>query len=363
MIASLEASKDQVKLLVGGVLHQGWSRVDIHRSIYTAAGAFDLTLSPVWEQMPLDFALYPGESCTLKIGSETVITGFIDCVRQKLDHSQHILDVSGRDQTADIVDCSSLRQSRVWNPVPLETIADELLKPFGIPFIHPKNTGSVFPSWSIQEESVFDNLSRAASLRGFLLLSDGKGNLVATRPRTNQVSIFIHEKSGVLSCEQTEDFKNRFSKYVTRGLNYGPTEGKEENLRFKIPPVVDSSIKRYRPILISQDGEIREQVAKDRLAWEARVRRAKSNQVDITLTSWKDSLGKLWDINQLVSLSFPGIHVSGKYLITSVHFTLDSSGTKTNLQCESAHSADIDPTLEAKEINFRKALQTPEGPK
>ncbi len=356
-IGTETALKNIVKLLVGGVEHQGWSRVDIHRSIYTASGTFDLTLSPVWEQMPPEFSLYPGEICTLKIGLETVITGFIDSIRQRLDRAERMIEVSGRDKTADIVDCSSLRQSRVWNPASLETIANELLKPFHVPFIHPKNTGPVFPAWSIQEESVFDNLSRAASLRGFLLISDGRGNLVATRPSNTEGSLaFINEKSGVLNCEYNQDYRNRFSQYVTRGPNYGPTEGKEENLRFKIPPEIDSAIKRYRPILISQDGETREQIAKARLKWEARVRRAKSDRVEITLTSWKDHLGKLWDINKLVSLFLPSIGVSGKYLITSVHFTLDSSGTKTHLECESGHSADIDPTLEAKEINFRKAL-------
>lgn len=353
---------NQVKLLVGGIEHHGWSRVNIQKSIYNAAGTFKLTLSPVWESMPPEYTLDQGETCSVKIEDETLITGFIDCINPKVDSSNRTIEVSGRDKTGDIVDCPSLRQSRVWNSALLETIAIDLLRPFGIPFIHPRFTGQVFPTWGIQEESIFDSLSRAASFRGFLLISDGKGNLVATRPKVGPVSCVIDEGSGVLDQERIQDFRNRFSHYVTRGPSYGPTEGKEQNLRFSIPPVFDNEIKRYRPCLISQEGETREEIAQKRLLWEARVRRAKSDRINLTVKGWKNRQGLLWDINQLVRISLPAIQAFGSYLSTRIQFILDSGGTKTNLEFEAAHSADIDPTLEAREINFKKAFdQEAEG--
>lgn len=364
---SLLLEKDSIpKLIINGHEFKGWRELSIHRSMEMIAGTFDLTFysdqkntsknklsNELKEDAEPTKIIQPGERCTVQIGDQTVITGFIDGVRHGVNSSGTTLEVYGRDQTADCVDCSSLIQSRVWNQVKLETLSQDLLKPFGISFLHPQDTGPVFPSWSIHEESVFENLVKAASLRGLILISDGKGSLVALRAGMGKLSeekpfLEIHEQPGVLDFYVTRDFKNRFSHYQTRGANYG-VQSEGVNLQFVVAPVLDSEIKRFRPLLIAQEGETRKPVVQDRLTWEKNKRRAQSEQIQISVLGWRDSQRRLFTPTDFVSLNLPSIGVSGKYLLISSYFTLDDKGPRTHLHLERRLSMTLDPTLQARE--------------
>ena len=345
-----------VTLTFGNTEHRGFGGVQVYRSIYTISGTFDLTLSPVWEKMPETFFVAQGERCTLKLGSSTVITGFIDTIQFKLQSTKRWIQVLGRDQTADLVDCSSLRVSRTWQNVSLEMLLKDLLSPFHIPFKILDSTPHLFPVWSIQEESVFDNLSRAASMKGLLLLSHGNGEVVICPPKSGKPKTHLHEK-GIVAIERICDEKNRFSFYGSLVPQYGLTGGDTKKLKM-IAQAWDREVKRPRPLLISQDGEIRADVAQKRLNWEKRIRRAKSERIILTVLGWTESSGQLWRINEVVSLVVPSLGINGTYLFVGVRFELDSSGQKTRLECEGVHSADIDPTLEAKVINEKKLVES-----
>ena len=47
-----------------------------------------------------------GESCRVLVSDEPVLTGFIEVVEVSYDGSDHILNVSGRDKTGDLLDSS-----------------------------------------------------------------------------------------------------------------------------------------------------------------------------------------------------------------------------------------------------------------
>ncbi len=345
-----------VTLTVGNTIHQGWEKVEIRRSLYSLAGTFDLTLSPVWEQMPDHYALYAGENCQIKIGSTPVITGFIDRVTQIIDSSQRSIRVTGRDLTADLVDCSYMGTLRCWQNISLESLVTKFLAPFKIAHYIEGPTGNLFPTWGIETESIFDNLSKAASLRQLLLTTNGKGDLVITKPHTQRLSAFINSQSNVLSAEKSEDYSSRYSHYETRIQNFQAEKLTETNLKV-IAKANDEEVKRYRPLLVSQEGEISPEIAKKRIKWERNLRASRSDRVEITLTGWLNRMGHLWDYNQMISISLPAIGVADKYLITGVTFTLDSSGMKTRLECEGLSSASVDPTLESREFNYKRLVE------
>ncbi|CAM6053542.1 unnamed protein product [Sphagnum tenellum] len=203
----------------------------------------------------------PGQLCELSIGDRVVITGFIDTVSELIDKNQHTLTVTGRDKVADLVDCSSLIQSRTRQNVKLVDILDIIEEEFKVPFKIQADTGSPFPAWSIGDESVFDNLARTAALRELMVITDGLGTLVVTKPNSSQPRLVLNKDSQILSIQRTQDHLNRYSYYETRSQSFVETQGKDVHLKV-LAKVRDPSVKRYRPTLVQQDGEVVERIAK-----------------------------------------------------------------------------------------------------
>ena len=55
--------------------------------------------------------IQPGAPVVLKINGQTVITGHLDALTQHVTDKNKDIKATGRDKTADLVDCSVLHQS------------------------------------------------------------------------------------------------------------------------------------------------------------------------------------------------------------------------------------------------------------
>ncbi len=102
---------DRISLSAGGQVYSGWTKVSITRSLENMAGSFDLELTYKWQGSDDKYKAFvepikQGQPCVVKIGNDTVITGYVDDWVPSYDENQVIIAVSGRDKTADLVDCS-----------------------------------------------------------------------------------------------------------------------------------------------------------------------------------------------------------------------------------------------------------------
>src|SRR4051812_49166056 len=94
-----------VSVTIGKDKITGFERVVIHTSLETLSGYFELTLVDEPEGNK-NFKLITQAECTIKIGNDVVMTGFIDKVTPHVTKNSHTVSVRGRDKTADLVDCS-----------------------------------------------------------------------------------------------------------------------------------------------------------------------------------------------------------------------------------------------------------------
>jgi prophage tail gpP-like protein len=89
--------------------------------------------------------------------------------------------------------------------------------------------------------------------------------------------------------------------------------------------------------------------ARKRAQWEATVRAARAVSVSVTVQGWRQADGTLWPVNGLVQVDLPWLRISGEMLITELTYSLDESGTQTQMTLRRADAYTPEPEKPAEE--------------
>jgi len=352
-----------VELRVNGNYFGGWQSDKIDRGIEQMAGTFDLSVTDRWNtnEGQQVMQIKPGQACEVLVNGAVVITGYVDDTGPRYDKQTHSISVTGRDCTADLVDCSAIYKSGHWSKKKLEDIAADLCAPFGIRVITNTDTGEAFGSFSIQEgESVFETLERAARMRAVLLMSDGQGNLLITRAGTVRAPAGLTEGDNILTAEARFSWKDRFSDYIVKGQAQGDDENYGETVAQPSGSIKDGAITRYRPLIIMAEDQGSNATLKQRAEWERNVRAGRSAHATVTVHGW-DVGGQLWVPNEITHLYSPWLYADLDMLIVSVGYSEDDSGSVTTLQLALPHAFD---TIEGvKQTRLDKKMRKKQGSK
>lgn len=345
------ARPDELALLTGGRVYGGWTTVIVGRSIEQLAGGFSVSVSERWPGQDAVRAIAPGEKFELMLGGARVMTGWVDTVDLGMDHLSHTVEVSGRDLTGDLVDCSAVSKTGQWQGQKIEAIARDLARPFGLKVRDDVDTGVALASFALQEgETVFEAIERAARIRALLLTTDGDGTLVITRAGVKRVSTTLMTGVNILDCRARLDLRDRFAEYTAKGQAPGDDYFNAEAVSQIRAVAKDPGVTRYRPLVLTNDAPDLAATLRQRVQWEANVRAARSTEVQVTVQGWRHATG-LWEPNTIVRLVAPPLRIDADLLISSVQYSLDQRGTVTTLQLTRADAYKLLPT----------ALQTASG--
>lgn len=331
----------KVELRVNGAFYGGWKSIRIERGIEQIAGTFELSVTDRWAEQSAPRQIKPGQSCQVVIDEAAVITGYIDTVAPQYDKQQHTITISGRDKTADLVDCSAIYKSGQWSGRTLDQIAADLCAPFGIKVLRAADVGSPVMVFSLEEgETVFEALERAARMKAVLLVSDGQGNLVLTRASSDAPVATLIEGENILSAEGEYSWKDRHSQYIVKGQGIGTDDFFGSQVSHQQKEASDTEITRYRPLIVLAEDQGTGANLKQRAQWECNVRRGRSSRATVTVQGWAND-GELWRPNTMVTLQSPRLYADLELLIASVAFRLDEQGSQTELQLVQREAFDL----------------------
>ncbi len=323
---------DELILATNGQKYGGWKSIRVHLGIEECSSSFDIGVTEIWPEQKTPREIKDGDQCSVSLAGETLITGYVDAVSVSYDTNNHTVQVRGRDKTADIIDCAAIHKSGEWVNAKLEQIAKDLCKPFGITVKVDTDTGAVFKKWAIEPgETVHETLERAARHRGVLLITDGKGTLIIARPSKKSLGITLERGVNILSASGETSSEQRFSEYIVKGQAAGDDETNGEAVTSQKASAKDKGVKRYRPMIIVSEDQGNIATFKKRADFEANVRAARGRTASITVQGFKHSKG-LWRPNQLITVRDPWLRLDRELLISEVDFTLDESGSRTDLK-------------------------------
>jgi len=323
--------QNEVSITVNGLKYTGWQTVNIKRTMEAISGSFSLTATSIPDEYESIPTIKPGSKSSVFIGTDIVLTGYIDEIFVNYDSHNHNITINGRDKSADLVDCSVTNTPGSWSNQTITQIAKELLSPFGIP-VEEKVTVNTIESHSAdQGETVFECLEKAARKTGVLLVSDGEGGIVITRVGNQRASESLEQGKNIKSLSAKFSHKDRFSRYIIKGLKTGNDEqwGEKTN---QFAEVSDSAIKRFRPLIINAETQVDEKSCQDRANWEKTVREARSSKITVAVQGWRQKDGRLWKPNLLTNISSPWANLDNDMLISAVTFSKDHNGTVTILE-------------------------------
>lgn len=326
-------SDDRVTLRIDGRNFGGWLSIEITRSLEQAAASFALAVSSRWPGETNPIRIRPGSACEILVGSETVITGYVDSVAPKLEATAYSIAVAGRSKTGDLVDCSAVHTPGRWRKRKIEQVAATLAQPFGVSVLAQVSTGLALPRFALESgETVQEAIERMARLRQLLVTDDAEGRLVLTRAGTGRAQVAIEQGANLLGGEAKADASGVFSTYTVRGQRVGDDQDFGEAVARVTGEATDDALARHRPLVVNAEAQVTGASAKARAQWEAATRLGRSLEATVTVQGWRQKPGgKLWAPNLLVDVKAPALGLDGSFLISGVSLTLGDGGTLARL--------------------------------
>jgi len=344
--------EDELELLVGGRSFTGWERVEVTRSMETASGAFTVQVS---DRDPLP--IRAGQEVTVRLAGEVVIRGHVDAIQARGGARERSVVVSGRDRTADLVDCSEISDPGEWHDVDLQQLVELIAKPFGVEVrsLLEEETEPFLRFARQPGETAWSAIERACRLRGVLAHSAGDGALLLERPGRQLSQVALIEGRNVIEWAVDTNLRQRFSTYVVRAQHPGADDYFADQAALIEATADDPGVERFRPLLVLAEGALVFESAKDRAGWEATVRAARSATCSVVVQGWRQRPGgRVWTLNVLSQVVLPGAGLDQVLLVNELHHTRDlEQGTLTEVGLTRADAYDPEPEVdEGEEFDF-----------
>lgn len=331
-MASSPTPPDDLTLTVGGLALTGWSQIEVTRGIEQMPNTFVIEAtenSPVARDA---VGVREGSPCTVSLGADKVITGYVDTVLSSFSEGEHRVQLVGRGKCQDLVDCAAEWPKSQISGSNAQEIAAKLAAPYGITVSNLSGPGPVVPQFNINVSDtpadVIEIITRHAAL---LYYEDVDGNLILAEAGEEDAASGFVEGQNVLAASVLKSMAQRYSLYRCSTLSVN-TSGLIENndgLFFSDQP--DPFVGRNRKLVMVAEGvQGGQELAKKRALWEAARRAGRGRRVVISCDNWRDGAGKLWTPNTLASVDLPTLKLTdARYCIAAVTYRMGLNGGRT----------------------------------
>ncbi|EPL8341647.1 phage baseplate assembly protein [Proteus mirabilis] len=230
--------KDKITLLIGGTAHSDWQTYRIDNDFLKAADAWQLSLGLPDGYFPADAVR--GAPVKVKMNDDVVLSGRVDAVVRDISRRGITLSLSGRDDSAILVDCAapifSARQ------LSLDEVIASIVRPLGIKKIRIQAKGVTRNDRVHIEpgERAWDSLMKAAAGRGLHPWFEPDGTLIIGGPDYTQppVAHLIMRRDGqgnnLISLSDSRHIQGCFSELMILAQSHATTTS---NKKLPIKPV------------------------------------------------------------------------------------------------------------------------------
>ncbi|WP_211452626.1 phage baseplate assembly protein [Collimonas antrihumi] len=335
-------TKDQAKVVVtvNGRNYEGWIESSIERSIENISSRFTIPVTFVPGSPP---DIQRQDDIKVLVNETLVVTGTVLAAEPFYKRDDCGFKIEGRSRTGDLVGCSAMYQGGQWKSANLDQIARDLCTPFGIEVVADTNMGAPLSDFKIEHcETVVATLSRAARIRGVLMTTNARGQLLLTKAGKARSHGAIVRGQNVISMESIGTDAQRHSEYI--GYGQKKSTGNFEDAVQQKARVTDPEMRRYLPLIIDAQGNTETEDMKRLVEHTMRVRRGHAYGLKYQLEGWTWE-GKPWEINTLVPIYDDIAGLNGDlWLITDINNKCDiKEGDVSNITVRPVDAYDTVP--------------------
>lgn len=380
---------ETLTLTANGQRYERWEEIRVTREIDRMATDFNIMVSERFLGSAPDFPLAPFMPCTVAIGADVVLTGYIDNYLPEAEADRHSVRITGRSKTEDIIDCTPDIQGGQFAGYKLDAIAraigQSVGQPYPIDVVVQADVGEPFPDATIERhETGFAFLERLCRLRSILATDDEQGRLVLTTAGNARATDALLQGPGgnVQWASAVISGARRFSHYKVKaqqsvhgstspasswqGVQSGSagaasadegagddyaSEGDAVASDAQVPVLTevegtatDPGVPRYRPHVVMAESALDGPGAMRRAVWQAKYNAARGTQARVIVPGWRQSDGSLWQINHLVNVCVPFLSLDMELLIAGTSYMLNAfRGRHTELTVDPVDGYQPDP--------------------
>lgn len=322
-------------LAINGAAISGWMQIAVTAGVERCTRSFSIGMTERFPGEISSVVMQAGDPCVVKIGPDTVITGFIDRYSPRISAVERSIRVVGRGKCQDLVDASAEWPSGQISGSTVIGVAQKLAEPYGISVAAAQvEIGPAIPQFNLNVgESAWDIIERICRFRGLLAYELSDGSLFLSRVGTQSMASGFVEGKNVEHAEITYSADQRFSQYLVYGLSLVQLSD-VSTLPYQVAASsVDPNVKRHRiKLFLEEFNTVLYDIQKLRADWEAARRMGRAQTVHLTTDSWRDGAGALWQPNMLVPVELPSLKMQRTSLaISEVTFLRDENGTHAEL--------------------------------
>ncbi|KQN00573.1 phage baseplate assembly protein [Sphingomonas sp. Leaf25] len=331
--AGRDRDQDDLTLIVGGTEITGWQEIEVTLRAEGFPNSFHIALS---SKEPISSIVRAGEICTVLLGRDKVITGYIDRDVPGGTPNTHVINVLGRGLTQDLVDCSAEWPQGQLTQADALTIASTLALPYsiGVELGEGAAAGDKVPQWNLNYgETGAEIIQRVARNAGLLAYENAQGHLLLTTVGATRAASGIVYGQNVERWSVDNATDQRFSEIVCCASSMNVLQDLGGNDFYHTER--DPNVARHRLMYM-----VLESVADDpqgftirKAQWEIARRAGRSTIVSATIDSWRDAAGDLWMPNTIVPVELPARLPASDLVVAEVTFRRSSeSGTTAELR-------------------------------
>ncbi|ECF2942057.1 phage tail protein [Salmonella enterica subsp. enterica] len=311
---------ERLTLTVGGVSHSDWTNVMADASFLTPAGAWEVMAGIENRTLPAD--VHEGARVILRAGRDILMTGLIDDVTEVVSRGQHLLTLSGRDNTAALVDCSA--PVFTSQEMTLAEVMNQIVRPLGITRTAIRAGKSTAPrKFSVDPgESAWDALLRVAEGNGLWPWVEPDGTLVIGGPdyTAQPVATLTLRRDGtgnILSLTHHRSIAGRYSEVTVLAQGHGTDE--QDAVHNRRGTARDAGFSLYRPLVRQMGDTDSDADATARARKLLTDSRLKGLTLTVVVRGIRTSDGIPWTPGQRVVLYSDSPVISGTFFLMARH--------------------------------------------
>lgn len=316
-------SVDELNLNINGQAISGWTDIRLTRGIERCPSDFDIGLTELYPGELAKVIIAPGGPCTIQLGTDLVLTGYVDRFIPSFSSHQHSIHVMGRSKCCDLLDCSAEWPGGQISGSSALGIAQKLASVYGITVQSSVSDLPVIPQFNLMlGESAFEVIERITRYSAALAYDMPDGTLQLAQVGTVNASSGCVEGQNVQRASIEYAMDQRYSTYQAflQAVDVFTDLGDAGNLA---ATAKDPNVPRHRNLFVVTEGASGDPYlfAQKRANWECVRRAGHSRMVRVTVDSWRDSSGALWAPNTLAPVRLPSLKlVSDTFLIGEVTY-------------------------------------------
>ncbi len=329
-----------INLQVNGVEYTNFTDASVSVALDTLSNDFTFTATlPAGQNLPFK----GGESCTIVVDDELVMTGFIENVTGTYTAGSHVIIVSGRDKTADVLDSSINIMDDIRAPVTLKQIIEKVIEHIGAdiavvdaaspePFNKAEDIVAPQPG-----DNAFQFIEGYAQKRQVLLTSNAEGNIVITNSEATPSGGVLQNALGgnsnnIVASSWAYLANGLYNKYIQKGqldpvaLSFGGSTS-SDGVVSQQGEAVDDSIRAGRQLVTTPDKGFSQAQLQSRAEWSKKIRQGRSVSYSCDTQGFQNSAGALWTVNTLVSIFDDFADIDRDLLLNSIQFSYSGRGS------------------------------------